>query len=281
MDGGCDTLAPQWLQFEKELGFRPLLHGPDFSAILEGDARIGAAMVSKFTFPPSDTTVLSTDYALPDGVALRVYRPARCSDLKPLGVYIHGGGWAMGSIDLDDGFCRRIVSESAVMLVSVDYRLAPAHPYPAGLDDCVDAFKWALEHAEELEAQSRKVFVIGASAGAGLALGVALKAIDEGLGAHVKGVVAQQPVTCHPDAVPDAMKHRYTSYERNAELTINTADVMKTFFELHAAPKDDPYISCLLHPRLHDLPPVYINACEADTLLDDARLFKSLLEKNG
>lgn len=185
----------------------------------------------------------------------------------------------MGDLDADDGNCAAISKGAGVVVVSVDYRLAPAHVYPAGFEDCEKAFKWALENATSL-GTTKKAFIAGASAGGGSALGLALKLADQGLGSSVLGVVAQVPVTVHPDFVPSDLKSKYTSYKEHAEHTVNTNSAMLAFWDAYGNP-NDKYANPLLHDNLKALFKVYITCAGHDTLRDDARLMKEVLEKNG
>ncbi|KAL5046734.1 hypothetical protein BDW71DRAFT_207219 [Aspergillus fruticulosus] len=262
-------------QFLDEFGESPALYGslPElrstWSAILQ-------KMVAKYEAQSTvDESVYTQDVTLGD-FWLRVYTSSGASTNKSVGIYFHGGGWAMGAVDEEDAFCRLISKHNQMTLVSVEYRLAPQYPYPIPLEDCVEAVKWSLENL-----QPPSVVLIGASAGGNLAFGAALKLIDQGCGGVIEGVVSLVPVTVHPDAVPTDLKPRYTSYETNADATINTTSAMMTYFETYGAPPEDIYTSCLLHPKLGQLRRVYIAECGADTLRDDARLMKEVLEKAG
>lgn len=256
-------------------------------------------MMSKCPFPSPDTSVAISETKTPNGVRVKIYEPPDLQPGKPMVVYAHGGGYAMGTADTDDATVCQHAKDSGLVFVSVDYRLAPQHPFPAGLDDCKDAFDWAVANAESLGAQQGKVVLMGGSAGAALALGTALKAIDAGQSALVQGVVACMPVTCHPEAVPEELKSQYTSYDEHAEHTIDTKEAMKVFLgvstmrtfhfdtkltsplDIYDAPSDDKYASSLLHPRLKELPRVYLSVCGSDTLRDDGLLLKERLEQNG
>ena len=136
----------------------------------------------------------------------------------------------MGDLDGEDSQVRTISKATGVVIVSVDYRLAPAHPYPAPLDDCVTAYDWALKNYSSLGTMQNAAFTFGTSAGGNLALSAALKVIDGGNGHTLKGVVAVVPVTIAPEAVPAALKPKYTSYDEHSEHTINTGLGMKAFF---------------------------------------------------
>jgi len=116
-------------------------------------------------------TVLARD--IPDGpVPMRLYTPARLAAASAMLVFFHGGGWIAGSIETYDRLCRHIAEIGGVRVLSVGYRLAPEHPFPAGFDDAAAAFSWALDHAASLGADPMKVAVGGDSAGGGLAVAV-------------------------------------------------------------------------------------------------------------
>jgi versiconal hemiacetal acetate esterase len=217
------------VKFEEELGERLLLQGP-LSSCQDGFAKIVGLMVSKYSFPPLDPGVDSEDRTITDGLKVRIYTPQGYSGGSPIGVYFHGGGWAMGDMDGDDAFARSISIGGNVVVVSIEYGLAPQNKHPGLINDCWKGLQWALQHAKELGCAESKVFTSGVSAGAGLALGVALKAIDEGLGGSLAGVVALVPATVHPKAVPESLKSQYTSYMEHDQHTINTASAMEAFW---------------------------------------------------
>jgi versiconal hemiacetal acetate esterase len=137
----------------------------------------------------------------------------------------------MGSVDAEDAIPRIIAKACSSIVVSVEYRLAPAHVWPAAHEDCYEAAKYCIEHAGDWGADPKRGIVIsGASAGGNLAISTALRLADEGLGSKVSGVAAMVPVTVHPDAVPEQLKAKYTSYDEHANHTVNTKDAMEAFF---------------------------------------------------
>jgi acetyl esterase/lipase len=113
-------------------------------------------------------------------VTVRVYAPREPSGPVPAVLYIHGGGFFVGSIDSEHGGSASLARELGVVVVSVEYRLAPEHPFPAGLEDCYAALVWLHVHADELGVDTTRVAVSGGSAGGGLAAGLALLARDRG-----------------------------------------------------------------------------------------------------
>lgn len=207
----------------------PLLHGP-VENIYTGYNKMIETIVRKFEIPPTDTSVQTEDVQVSGNYKVRIYHPPGATGNDSLGIYLHGGGWTLCDLDSEDAICRTISKTINMVLVSVGYRLAPQHKFPAALDDCVDAFSWALENASKLGVRNTNVVLIGGSAGGNLAIGSTLRLIDEGKGDSISGVVALVPVTIHPDAVPEELKHKHTAYEENANLTLNTKSAMLEFW---------------------------------------------------
>jgi acetyl esterase/lipase len=113
-------------------------------------------------------------------VRVRVYRPDHQSRKLPALLWIHGGGYVMGDIEQDDRLMKQIVKRTDCVTVSVDYRLAPEHPFPAPVEDCYAGLKWLFAHAEELGVEPSRIAIGGASGGGGLCAGLALMARDRG-----------------------------------------------------------------------------------------------------
>jgi acetyl esterase len=153
----------------------------DIPAARDGEAGLLAML------PPYESLVpLAVDELLvpgPEGapeVRVRRYRPADHDGPLPALVYVHGGGFVVGSLDLYDDDCRRIAAEVGAAVFSVDYRLAPEHPFPAGLEDCFAALTWVADNASELAVDPGRIGIGGESAGGGISAGVALLARDRG-----------------------------------------------------------------------------------------------------
>jgi acetyl esterase len=140
-------------------------------------------------------------------IAVRVYRPGEMAGgargTLPVVVYFHGGGFVMGTLETHDPYCRGLATEAGVMVVSVDYRLAPEHKFPAGVEDCFAATEWVLAHVGELGGDAARVFVGGDSAGATMATVAALLLRDQGKAGTLAGQILLYPVTryCDPPTV--------------------------------------------------------------------------------
>lgn len=131
-----------------------------------------------------DNGVIWSEEAIPapDGrsIRVRVYRPIDASGPRPGALVIHGGGMWTGSLDSEHPACLELVAETGVIGVSVEYRLAPEHPYPAGLDDTIAAYRWMVESGENLGLDPNRIALVGGSAGGGLAVAAALRVRDSG-----------------------------------------------------------------------------------------------------
>ncbi|KAL4867015.1 hypothetical protein BDV12DRAFT_210198 [Aspergillus spectabilis] len=273
--------APAWQEFLAELGDPLLMVGTTVESLYDNSHANIKTLLSKYTFPAADSSIATEDITLKeDGVWVRIYTPPASSSpseskkANNVTVFMHGGGWIMGSVHHEDLAVRKICKETGNTVVSIGYRLAPKYKFPAGLEDCLHATLWTLDRFKDV---TDSVVLMGGSAGANLAFGVALKLLESGLRDKFKGVHALVPATIHPDAVPADKREKFTAYEENAVATVNTLAAMKCFLDSYAPPPTDPYFSVLLHPRIGELKKVYIVECGADTLRDDARLMRDAL----
>ena len=210
--------------------------------------------------PPAEVAaVAERTVAGPGGdLRLRIYRP-HGSGPFPLLAFFHGSGFVLCSLDTHDGMCRNLCAGAGCVVVSVDYRLAPEHKYPAGLDDCVFATRWIEEHAAELEGDAARLAVAGDSAGGNLAAAAALRLRDEG-GPHLIGQLLIYPVTdYHTPGTP--------SYRENADGYGLTRDTMVWFWDHYlsdVSQATDPYVSPLRARDLNNLPPALVVTAEYD-----------------
>jgi acetyl esterase len=207
-------------------------------------------------------------------IPVRVYRPEAGSTLPAL-VYFHGGGWVIGSVETHDGSCRDLANRIGCVVVSVDYRLAPEHPYPAAAEDCFAATKWVSENAVELGIDPARIGIGGDSAGGNLTAVVALMARDRG-GPALRHQLLVYPVT-------DADFSR-ASYRENAEGYLLTTKAMEWFWGHYVpdpAQRRDAYASPLRAADLSGLPPAFVLTAEYDPLRDEGEALAGRLAQAG
>src|SRR5262245_18831413 len=212
-----------------------------------------------------------------DAIPLRDYRPAGLPDATslPAYVYFHGGGWVIGDLATHDVICRQLTAASGASVISVDYRLAPEHKFPAAADDAWAATRWIVAHAAELGLDAGRLAVGGDSAGGNLAAVVALMARDAG------GPAIRQQVLIYP--VVDVMRET-RSYVDFAEGYMLTRDSMRWFVAHYLRSKDDAgdwRVSPLRAPSLAGLPPALIVTAGFDPLRDEGEMFAGRLRDAG
>lgn len=206
----------------------------------------------------------------PGPVALRCYRPqgAKPEEQLPALVYFHGGGWVIGDLDTHDVLCRQLANGAHCAVYSADYRLAPEHPFPAAVDDCVAAVKYVA-------GRHKLVAVGGDSAGGNLATVVALHARDHG-GPQIAFQLLIYPAT--------DQRGEHPSVSRNGEGYLLTKKAME-YFRGHYLPEAQDYLdwraSPLLAKSLAGLPPAYLITAGYDPLLDEGRAYAERLAKEG
>ncbi len=209
-------------------------------------------------------------------VAVRLYRP-QGDGPHPTVVFFHGGGFVIGDLDTHDNQCRWICRESEVVVLSVDYRLAPEAPFPAAVDDCLAATLWAFDHVAELGGDAARVVVGGDSAGGNLAAVVAQQLRDAG------GPVPAAQLLLYPatDFVDDGGQ-THASRVANAEGYFLTADDMGWFGDNYAGGADraDPRMSPA-RGRLEGLPPAVVVTAEFDPLRDEGEAYARDLRAAG
>ena len=195
-------------------------------------------------------------------VPIRLYLPKQRSQPSPGLLYCHGGGFVMGSLDSDHERCVRLAAEGGAVVVSPDYRLAPEHRYPAGLDDCLAALIWMRECATEIGVDPSRLAIGGTSAGAALATGVALRVRDEA-GPPLLLLLLASPVADRTVSQP-SISEFWASPGWNGAAT--------TLMWQHYLPADGspaPYAAPTQAVSLHGLPPTEIVIAELDPLRDE------------
>ncbi len=213
------------------------------------------------------------DGLAPDGPPVRVYGPP--GPPRPLLVYLHGGGWVQGDLDTHDALCRRLAVEADRVVVSVDYRLAPEHPFPAGLDDVVRALRWVRDPdvVAALGAIPGRVAVGGDSAGGNLAAAACLALRDAG------EPLPELQVLLYPGLDQTRALPSQTTFARGFLLTSDDID----WFQGHYAVPDlrAPLASPLLAPDLRGLPPAVVTTAGFDPLRDEGEAYVARLREAG
>lgn len=223
-------------------------------------------------FQSRDTTVDG-----PDGnwIPIRIYTPTSTGErLFPLLIYTHGGCFITGDLDTADSQCRPICAGANAIVISVDYRLAPEHPFPAQLDDCYAVLLWAVDRAAELGIDPARIAVGGRSAGGCLATAMTLRAREE----NGPGLIYQLLlVPALDDRLETPSSHTITD-ER--VLNRETCEAMWTFY-LQGMSPEAPYAIPMRAKDLTGLPPAGIVICQHDPLRDEALEFANRLLAAG
>jgi len=211
----------------------------------------------------------------------RVYRPGEGD--RPVLLYFHGGGFVVGGLDTHDNVCQRLAAESGWTVVSVDYRLAPEHPFPAPLEDAYAALEWVHDHRETVGGDGT-VAVGGDSAGANLSAGVSLVARDvewdvttDETGPEIAHQVLYYPVCGSPF-------EEYPSREANAEGYFLERDTIEWFDDQYVQSDvhhRNEYLAPLLCDDLSGLPPATLVTAGFDPLRDEGDAFAAALEADG
>ena len=230
---------------------------------------------------PAERVRKVEDVSIPAGersISARVYWPeshASGDTRLPVIVYYHGGGFVTGSVKYWDALTRALSNATSSVVVSVEYRLAPVHPYPAAVDDAHTAFEWVAANAATLEADAQKLFVGGDSAGGNLAAVVALRARDAG-GPAIAGQLLYYPVT---DPFGDYQSAR--SFSDGYGLSREGTSAFRRAYAGQVEDTRDPYLAPL-HAKSHaGLPPALVVTAGFDPLTDAAKLYVGRLRDAG
>jgi acetyl esterase len=208
-------------------------------------------------------------------VAARIYTPEATPPMGVL-VYFHGGGWVLGDLESHDRVCRALANQAGCTVVSVDYRLAPEHVFPAGAEDCYAATKWVSENAASIGGDPARLAVGGDSAGGNLAAVVAMMARDRG-GPAIKFQLLFYPVT---DCALDTPSQKEFAADGHV---LSRAD-MEWFWKNYLDPsteKNNPYACPLRAKNLKSLPAALVLTASHDPLRDEGERFAERLIAAG
>jgi acetyl esterase len=263
-----------------------LLDAFPFTFTAEQGVEVAREQMRQFKPPPEllpDMRIeeRTIDYGNITGIPVRIYWPpiAQHENL-PVVVFYHGGGWAIGDLDTHEAVARAHAVAAEAVVVSVDYRLAPEHPYPEGIEDSWAALQWVGEHATELGGDPARIAVAGDSAGGNISAVMAQLARDNG------GPALVFQLLWYPSTTGDLT---LPSMTENADAPVLNSDVVAAFQQWYLPPDIDMSrpadLPVKLAPAnaadLSGLPPAYIATAEYDPLRDDGARYAELLSAAG
>ncbi len=295
--GSPDARPPMFRPPSKQL---PPPAAPDMQAVLNGMAKLGARPIHSLTpaqarAQPSpadgvrvvlrqrgmstapDPAVVTRDlaYGRDKEQVARIYTPANhARGPLPLVVYYHGGGWVIANLDVYDSTPRMLSKKLGAMIVSVEYRHAPEHKFPAQHDDAVTAYRWILDKAESWGGDTSRLAFVGESAGGNLAITTAIAARDHHM-PMPRHIVSVYPIANSSTTLPSRM------IAANAK-PLSTPDLpwFGYYFSRTPADMQDPRIN-LVKANLRGLPPVTIVSAQIDPLLSDGLTLTTALRRAG
>jgi acetyl esterase len=249
---------------------------PDLAALTVESARLAMGATSALNANPEPVAKVK-NRTIPGPVApipVRIYTPDVAGPL-PVLMFFHGGGWVLCNLDTHDGTARRLANHAGCIVISVDYRLAPENPFPAPLDDCCAATRWAATNAATLGGDPSRLAVSGDSAGGNLAAATALRLRDE-----------DGPRLLHQLLIYPAVDSRCAtpSFEENRTGYFLTADAMRWFwghYQGSPADQNNPYFAPICSQNLADLPAATVLTAEFDPLRDEGEAFAHKLIEAG
>ncbi|MEA5123787.1 alpha/beta hydrolase [Xanthomonas floridensis] len=246
---------------------------------LAGARAMMRGMSAQLGFPVLEMQVRDLHASTASGqVPLRLYRPpGLADDPAPTCLFVHGGGGVVGDLDSHDDICRQLAARAGCQVLAVDYRLAPEHPAPAGVEDVIAVLRWLVAQPQQVGADLRRLAVAGDSIGGAMAAVLALVARDAGIALRCQ--VLLYPLT---DAREDSAVH--ASRTTNADIPPLTRQATR-FFNQHlfqdAAITHDWRISPLLAPDVEGVAPALIVLAELDILHDEGLRYAERLRAAG
>jgi acetyl esterase len=211
-------------------------------------------------------------------IPLRIYIPeSKPNEALPVLVFFHGGGWVIGDLDSHDPICRMLANRAECVVVSVHYRLAPEHRFPAAVEDAFAATQWVAERADEFNGDASRIAVGGDSAGGNLSAVVSQLARDRG-GLKLVFQLLIYPAT--------GTLGQFPSYEENGQGYLLTKDSMLYFYNHYVGESDEaaaqsPLLAPLLTEDLRGLPPALVITAEFDPLRDEGKAYAERLKEAG
>ncbi len=203
---------------------------------------------------------------------IRVYRPT--TERSGALVFYHGGGWTLGTLDPADTICRELSSRAGCPVASVDYRLAPEHPFPAAPEDAFAALRWVVDYGEALGVDASRLGVAGTSAGGALAAGAAVRARNVGI--DLDGQFLLYPITNHGFDTDSYRTHADAPLLSRADMRWFWGQYLRSPLDAH-----NPVASVLRAPDLAGTAPATVLTAGFDVLADDGRAYADRLADAG
>ncbi|ESZ90039.1 hypothetical protein SBOR_9568 [Sclerotinia borealis F-4128] len=237
------------------------------------------ALLKEVSFIEEDRQISVRDGS---SIGVRIHRPKNApSGGSPVFVVYHGGGFCFGGLDNETVLCRQWTDLGGVA-VNVDYRLAPEHPFPTGVNDAYDALKWTAANIDELRINPSKGFLVGGvSAGANFASVVSHLYRDEKLSPPLTGIYLSIPPVVPQKVVPEQYKSTYLSYEQNKDAPLLNRKIAETFDRHYGAKELSPLATPIQFASHKNLPPTYFQICGLDPLRDEGFIYEDILKENG
>lgn len=227
---------------------------------------------------PRPAHIVTEDRAIPTPdheVPVRIYRREGQAAGAPIIVYLHGGGFMLGDLDSSDSNAWGLCDQTGAIVVSVDYRLTPEHPYPAAFNDCYGVLAWLAEHGAEIGATGALIAICGDSAGGSLGAACCLAARNRG------GPLIAAQALVYPTLGADPILPSYIESKDGPSLTTESMIIYNDIYFSGWRFAADPYAAPLKAPDLSHLPPAFIHTAEFDPLRDDGREFAARLAQEG
>ena len=252
---------------------------PSLASLPLSEARdYGNSVLSGLASPTEELKVVANDMCIsgPIGkIPIRAYQPEGKPPFPAL-VFFHGGGWVLGNLDTHHSICSSLAFFAKIIVVSVDYKLAPEHKFPAAIEDARTALDWVYDHADQLSIDRSRIAVGGDSAGANIATVLSIINRDEGLNPPAFQLLVY-PVT-------NLSSFETQSYRKYAEKFIVKHSTMEWFRSHYISSKKElknHLVSPLLTDNLRGLPPAFIITAEYDILKDDGCAYAEKLKSFG
>jgi acetyl esterase len=252
--------------------------GPGFHEMEPGPAREMMRMMAQMTERPRGDLAEVKDIAIPGthghSIPARLYRDSVATDAAPVLLFFHGGGWVIGDLDSHDVVCRTLAVQGEMIVISVDYRLAPEHKFPAAIDDALAATQWIADNAIQLNIDASRISVGGDSAGGNLAAIVAIEARERGL--TLRGQLLIYPAT--------DVRMNHPSHSEPETDCLLSHTVMRWFRDHYlndAGDIDNWRASPARAEDLSGLPPAFVLTAGADPLRDEGNEYARRLSEAG